>query len=134
MLPFLTENGKRKLRRFSITCLPIAYRANASLSFVRFLNEKETKRKFSVCKRNKRVCPFMTVMLYSNSLQYMQYLTCCSVTYCTVYSYILYNTSSTLYMQYVMYIDAEQYSTCCTVRAMLYTKEIQSPCDKAGYH
>jgi hypothetical protein len=46
MLPFLTENGKRKPRRFSITCLPIAYRANASLSFVRLLTKKKQNGSF----------------------------------------------------------------------------------------
>jgi hypothetical protein len=43
MLPFQTENGKRKPGQFSLNRLPVAHRANRSSSFVRFLTKKQTE-------------------------------------------------------------------------------------------
>jgi hypothetical protein len=41
MLPFQTENGKRKSRRFILSCTPFAHYANGSFSFVRLLAKKQ---------------------------------------------------------------------------------------------
>ncbi len=56
-----TTNGKWKWkpRRFSLTRLPFAYRANRSLSFACLLKKKQTE--LSVCKRTKRICSSMQV-------------------------------------------------------------------------
>ncbi len=36
-------NGKRKPRRFSLNCIPLAHCANGNLLFVRLLTKKQTK-------------------------------------------------------------------------------------------
>ncbi len=41
ILPFQTENGKRKPRRFSLILLPFAHRANGSYPFANGLNGLE---------------------------------------------------------------------------------------------
>jgi hypothetical protein len=43
VLPFQTEKGKRKPRRFSLFRLPFAHRVNGSLSFVRLFTKKQTE-------------------------------------------------------------------------------------------
>jgi hypothetical protein len=41
MLPFQTENGKRKPRWFLLTHLPYAHHANGSLSLIRLLTKRQ---------------------------------------------------------------------------------------------
>ncbi len=43
MLPFQTENRKRKPRQFSLILLPFAHRANGSLSFF-FLSQRRKQK------------------------------------------------------------------------------------------
>jgi hypothetical protein len=52
MLPFQTENGNRKPRRFSLILSPFAHHANESLLFVRFFMKKQPK--LSIRKQTKR--------------------------------------------------------------------------------
>jgi hypothetical protein len=61
MLPFQTENKKKKPRRLSLIRLLFARRANGSLSFVRLLMKKQTK----ILNRTKQTGPSMTFTLSS---------------------------------------------------------------------
>ncbi len=64
ILPFQSENGKKKPRRHSLIRSPFAQRANGSFRSSVFL--RWNKQKLSVCKwteRTKRTCPSMEISI-----------------------------------------------------------------------